>query len=144
MNGNKTVHSELNGCVVKSELLSNGDEDQYQDERNVLGWHAMTSILLPGSSFSGARKEVTDWFTSVLELSDINQVQKFGEEAKLKFLAYSKKLSDSYQNAMARGIDTEKGAILIEDCSRYRTSMKQAATEVANEVINSLFEAGMN
>jgi hypothetical protein len=142
MMGTKTVHSELNGCVVKSELLSNEYEENNDEERRVLGWHSMVNTLLPGSQFSGARRETMEWFANILELSDFNHVQGISEESKLKFLAYSKKLSDSYQNAMSHGVKSDKGAALIQDCTRYRACMKESATEVANQVVNSLFEAG--
>ena len=136
--------SELNGCVLKSAMANIGSspEDSEEDHEEVLTWYGVLTDLLPGPKFSKSRKDIMEWWRIVTQVSDINNLQNHCVETKVKFLMYAKKLSECYQNAIARGVESDKGRSFMDEASKWKTQLKLAGAEVSSHVLSRLFDAG--
>ena len=128
-----------------------------ENHADVATWYDAITDLLPGPRFVQCRQDILDWWRRVLQVSDINILQRRNVEAKEKFLLYSKKLSEAYRVAVSASVsDVDvghghgqgnghgqgQGQRAAEEIKKWTSLLHSAGHEVSSDVLKHLFHSG--
>lgn len=137
------VRSVLAGCMLKNQMQLMSDNDTEQEGlKESRSWQSRLANLLPGQQFSESRRHIMEWWGNIMRVSDMDVLQSYINEHKLKFMVYSKRLSDAYLNAVVKGSRSVKGLKSLDDCQRWKLAMRETAAEMSKELLSTVFEAG--